>query len=119
MQLIETKNKGVAVFVNWCFYIRFERRKWFSNLWWRREGNQFTLQVFNLMLGVGLPYHWRLVECHLRDYKTVEFLDRDTALNRKSNALCKMVFSKKYYFDEMPSLYQIEVQQFLNDNVKF
>lgn len=90
----------MEVKVKWCFYVRFERRQWFRSLWWRREGNQFTLQVLNFMIGIGLPYHWRLVECHLRDYKTVEFLEKDTYLNRSSDAFFKMIFSKKYKFEK-------------------
>jgi hypothetical protein len=93
---MEQANEIIKVSVNWCFYVRFERRKWFKTLWWIREGNQFSLQIFNFMVGIGLPYHWRLVQCHLRDYKTTEFLDKATSTNRSGDAWFKMVFTKKY-----------------------
>jgi hypothetical protein len=41
----------------WVFWIRFEKRKWFKNFWKTRGSNCMDIQLYNLRISIGLPWH--------------------------------------------------------------
>lgn len=50
-----SKNKTIKY--PWVFWIRFEKRKWFTHFWKMRGGNSMDIQFFNIHVSIGLPWH--------------------------------------------------------------
>ena len=92
----------MEVKVKWCFYIAFQRREWFKNIWWCRGGNALDIQLFGLQILIGLPNHIDLVKSHLIDYQSTDQLDKNAELNKSGNGYLKMIFTKRYKFSEVP-----------------
>ena len=41
----------------WVFWLRFEKRDWFSNFWKSRGANFLEIQIFKLCISIGLPWN--------------------------------------------------------------
>ena len=41
----------------WVFYIRISKRNWFSNFWKSRGSNCLDIQIYNLHISIGMPWH--------------------------------------------------------------
>jgi len=56
------------------FWITFEKRQWFSKLWKTRGANFMNIQIFGLMISIGLPWKNVYINVHNRDYRTLKHL---------------------------------------------
>lgn len=54
--------------VKWVFWISFEKRNWFNNIWHTRGSNYLDIQLFKIRVSIGMPWLKRVVESKIRDY---------------------------------------------------
>ncbi len=53
--------------VEWVFFISFEKRKWFTWFWKNRTANTYEIQVFNIHMIVGMPWHEEFIKRQYKD----------------------------------------------------
>lgn len=41
----------------WVFWLRFEKRDWFTNFWKSRGANCLDIQIYKLHISIGMPWH--------------------------------------------------------------
>lgn len=66
----------------WVFWIRFEKRQWFSKLWKSRGANFMDIQIFNIHISIGMPWKKMYMNSNMRDYRSLKHMKHTNSVNR-------------------------------------
>lgn len=54
--------------IKWVFWIAFEKRDWFNNIWYTRGSNYLDIQFFKIRISIGMPWLKAAYLSKVRDY---------------------------------------------------
>jgi len=77
----------IIKFFPWVFWIRFEKREWFSNFWKARGSNCLDIQIFKIHVSIGMPWH----------KEALRYASEDTLNGYKPLISANKTFTKWYH----------------------